>query len=142
LLSGLFGALRGTEGAHLKDLSPPRLRVDVNESESTADDSRVWEDLPDPAREGIGGDIEILGLPVGQQIPYGSSDYVGLESRASEAPDYRFGIGVDQLGINAVIFRRVYVCLFYWFPVSIGAVAYKQVAIVQVLRKFEVPLLY
>jgi hypothetical protein len=102
------------------------------EPESTTDDSRMGENLADPAGKGVCGDIEILGLSACEQIPHGPAHDVRLESRPSQPPDYGLCIGVDESRIDPMIFLGIDVRFFYRFSFSIGAVTYEQVAIVQV----------
>jgi hypothetical protein len=67
--------MRGTERRDLDDLVA---EAHVRQVEAPADQAAVAEDPPDLLRVRVGGDVEVLGLDVEQQVAHGAAHEEGL----------------------------------------------------------------
>ena len=87
LLAGVLGEVGGVlpEGGHLDHLAAAE--VDVGQPEAPADEPAVAEDGPHLARVGVGGEVEVLGLVVEQQVAHAAAHEVGLVAHVAQPVD-------------------------------------------------------
>ena len=86
-LAGVLGHVGRVlpEGGHLDDLAVAE--VDVGQPEAPADEPAVAEDGPHLARVGVGGEVEVLGRGVEQQVADAAAHEVGLVAHGAEPVD-------------------------------------------------------
>jgi len=90
-------------------------------------DPGVAKDLADSAGNSVSGDIEILRVQTGKQIPHSPSYDICFKSLSAK-PTYDFvGVYIDQSRIDVMIFRGIHFRFLDWFSLRRGAVAYKQI---------------
>jgi len=97
LLPVIVVAVPRAEGGDLDDLAV--VKVDVRQPEAAADDPRVAEHALDLPRRCRGGDVEILGLPLQQQVADTPTHEVGLVVETGETLDDLDRVGV-QVGVG------------------------------------------
>ena len=121
---------RRAERGHLEDLPVGTPRdVDVNDAESPPDHPGVTEQLADSPGDRIRGDVEVLGLLPGKQVPDGTADDVGLVPRPLETGDDPPGIAVDQAEVNSVLGGGVDVGFLDRFSIRRGSISSQQGAL-------------
>ncbi|MCW0422840.1 hypothetical protein NB713_000783 [Xanthomonas sacchari] len=93
----------GAEGGDLDDLAA----VDhVGQAEAAADQATVAEQLLDLLGGGVGGDVEILGLDLDQQVADRAADQVGAEAGLAQPVQHAQGVGADVLARDGVLIAR------------------------------------
>ena len=97
--SGVFGRgqilrLVRAKGGDLDDLV---VEIDVGQAEAPSDDAAVAEELSDFVGARGGGDVEILGRPLQQQVAHPSADDVGRMAEPAQPLEDLGGLGVDQI---------------------------------------------
>jgi hypothetical protein len=69
----------------------------VDQTKSSADDSRISEESPDLLGTRVGADIEILRLPLQEQVADGAAHHVGLEATMMQPIQNLDGVEIDVL---------------------------------------------
>ena len=83
---GVFGLRRALRlAAERRDLHRHVLKEDVHQAEAAADDAAVAEEPADLHRMRVGGDVEVLGRPVHQQVAHAAAAEISAVAAAMEA---------------------------------------------------------